>query len=71
MDPDERGRYRRHSGARNEAQAKGNAAAAELAALSADVVTATREIYARLVARTCISAGRDAEFAPQIWQLKH
>nr|WP_250806923.1 aldo/keto reductase [Neorhizobium tomejilense] len=37
-------------GARNEAQAKGNAAAAELAALSADVVTATREIYARLVA---------------------
>jgi aryl-alcohol dehydrogenase-like predicted oxidoreductase len=37
-------------GARNEAQAKGNAAAAELAALSADVMTATREIYARLVA---------------------
>jgi aryl-alcohol dehydrogenase-like predicted oxidoreductase len=36
-------------GARNEAQAKGNAAAAELAALSADVMTATREIYARLV----------------------
>ncbi|WP_105432560.1 aldo/keto reductase [Neorhizobium sp. T6_25] len=37
-------------GARNEAQAKGNAAAAELAALSADVMTATMEIYARLVA---------------------
>jgi aryl-alcohol dehydrogenase-like predicted oxidoreductase len=37
-------------GARNEAQARGNAAAAELAALSADVVTATKEIYARLVA---------------------
>jgi aryl-alcohol dehydrogenase-like predicted oxidoreductase len=37
-------------GARNEAQAKGNAAAAELAALSADVMTATKEIYARLVA---------------------
>ncbi|CAN7257766.1 aldo/keto reductase [Neorhizobium sp. LjRoot104] len=37
-------------GARNEAQAKGNAAAADLAALSADVMTATKEIYARLVA---------------------
>ncbi|CDZ62948.1 Aldo/keto reductase [Neorhizobium galegae bv. orientalis] len=37
-------------GARNEAQARGNAAAAELAALSADVMTATKEIYARLVA---------------------
>ncbi|WP_105427848.1 aldo/keto reductase [Neorhizobium tomejilense] len=37
-------------GARNEAQAMGNAAAAELAALSADVMTATKEIYARLVA---------------------
>ncbi|MCJ9754057.1 aldo/keto reductase [Neorhizobium sp. BETTINA12A] len=37
-------------GARNEAQARGNAAAAELAALSAEVMTATKEIYARLVA---------------------
>lgn len=37
-------------GARNEAQARSNAAAAELAALSADVMTATKEIYARLVA---------------------
>lgn len=37
-------------GARNEAQARGNAAAAELAALSADVMMATKEIYARLVA---------------------
>lgn len=37
-------------GARNEAQAKGNAAAADLAAISADVMTATKEIYARLVA---------------------
>ncbi len=37
-------------GARNEAQAKGNAAAAELAAISTDVMTATQEIYARLVA---------------------
>ncbi|MEN3146460.1 aldo/keto reductase [Neorhizobium sp. IRAMC:178] len=37
-------------GARNEAQARGNAAAADLAALSADVMTATKEIYARLVA---------------------
>jgi len=37
-------------GARNVEQAKGNAAAAELAAISADVMTATREIYARLVA---------------------
>ena len=37
-------------GARNEAQAKGNAGAADLAALSADVMTATREIYARLIA---------------------
>lgn len=37
-------------GARNEAQARDNAAAADLAALSADVMTATKEIYARLVA---------------------
>ncbi|WP_237155626.1 aldo/keto reductase [Oryzibacter oryziterrae] len=37
-------------GARNEAQAIGNAAASDLAALSADVMAATREIYARLVA---------------------
>jgi aryl-alcohol dehydrogenase-like predicted oxidoreductase len=37
-------------GARNAEQAKGNAAAAEVAAISADVMTATREIYARLVA---------------------
>lgn len=37
-------------GARNEAQAKGNAAAADLTAISADVMTATKEIYARLVA---------------------
>ncbi|MBP2560920.1 aryl-alcohol dehydrogenase-like predicted oxidoreductase [Neorhizobium galegae] len=37
-------------GARNEAQARGNAAASELAALSAEVMTATKEIYARLVA---------------------
>ncbi len=37
-------------GARNVEQAKGNAAAAELAAISADVMTATREIYARVVA---------------------
>jgi aryl-alcohol dehydrogenase-like predicted oxidoreductase len=37
-------------GARNAEQAKGNAAAAELAAISADVMTATKEIYARLVA---------------------
>ncbi|MDR6814956.1 aryl-alcohol dehydrogenase-like predicted oxidoreductase [Neorhizobium sp. 2083] len=37
-------------GARNEAQAKGNAAAADLAAISAEVMTATKEIYARLVA---------------------
>lgn len=37
-------------GARNAEQAKGNASAVELAALSADVMTATREIYTRLVA---------------------
>lgn len=37
-------------GARNAEQAKGNAASAELAAISADVMTATKEIYARLVA---------------------
>ncbi len=37
-------------GARNEAQAKGNAAAADLAAISTEVMTATKEIYARLVA---------------------
>lgn len=37
-------------GARNAAQAKGNAAAADLAALSNDVMTATKEIYARLIA---------------------
>ena len=37
-------------GARNAAQAKANAAAAELAAISDDVMTAAREIYARLVA---------------------
>jgi len=37
-------------GARNAEQAKGNAAAAELDAISADVMTATKEIYARLVA---------------------
>jgi len=37
-------------GARNEAQAKSNAAAADLAAISAEVMTATKEIYARLVA---------------------
>ena len=37
-------------GARNEAQAKSNAAAADLAAISTEVMTATKEIYARLVA---------------------
>ena len=37
-------------GARNAEQAKGNAAAAELAAISADVMAATKEIYTRLVA---------------------
>ncbi|CDZ27673.1 aldo/keto reductase [Neorhizobium galegae] len=37
-------------GARNEAQARGNAAAADLPAISDDVMTATKEIYARLVA---------------------
>jgi aryl-alcohol dehydrogenase-like predicted oxidoreductase len=37
-------------GARNAEQAKSNAAAAELAAISTDVMTATKEIYARLVA---------------------
>ena len=37
-------------GARNAEQAKGNAAAAELAAISADVMAATKDIYTRLVA---------------------
>ncbi|PDT36085.1 aldo/keto reductase [Rhizobium sp. M10] len=37
-------------GARNGEQAKANAAAADLAPLSADVMAATREIYARLIA---------------------
>jgi aryl-alcohol dehydrogenase-like predicted oxidoreductase len=37
-------------GARNAEQAKANAAAADLAPLSADVMTATREIYGRLIA---------------------
>ncbi|MBX4858702.1 aldo/keto reductase [Rhizobium sophorae] len=37
-------------GARNAEQAKANAAAAELAPLSADVMAATREIYERLIA---------------------
>lgn len=37
-------------GARNEAQARSNAAAADLPAISDDVMTATKEIYARLVA---------------------
>lgn len=37
-------------GARNAEQAKANAAAADLAPLSADVMTATREIYKRLIA---------------------
>ncbi|MGR9483439.1 aldo/keto reductase [Rhizobium leguminosarum] len=37
-------------GARNAEQAKGNAAAANLAPLSADVMAATREIYERLIA---------------------
>jgi aryl-alcohol dehydrogenase-like predicted oxidoreductase len=37
-------------GARNAEQAKGNAGAADLAPLSANVMTATREIYDRLIA---------------------
>ncbi|OWV75913.1 aldo/keto reductase [Rhizobium sp. R634] len=37
-------------GARNAEQAKANAAAADLAPLAADVMAATREIYARLIA---------------------
>jgi len=37
-------------GARNAEQARANAAAADLAPLSADVMTATREIYGRLIA---------------------
>ncbi|RFB94891.1 aldo/keto reductase [Rhizobium leguminosarum bv. trifolii] len=37
-------------GARNEDQARANAAAADLAPLAADVMAATREIYARLIA---------------------
>ncbi|NRP85176.1 General stress protein 69 [Ensifer adhaerens] len=37
-------------GARNAEQAKANAAAADLAPLSADVMAATREIYVRLIA---------------------
>ena len=37
-------------GARNAEQARANAAAAELAAISDDVITATKEIYARLIA---------------------
>ncbi|WP_064682209.1 aldo/keto reductase [Rhizobium bangladeshense] len=37
-------------GARNGEQAKANAAAADLAPLAADVMAATREIYARLIA---------------------
>lgn len=37
-------------GARNEEQARGNAAAAEFAAISADTMDATKEIYARLIA---------------------
>ncbi|KEQ06848.1 aldo/keto reductase [Pseudorhizobium pelagicum] len=37
-------------GARNAEQARSNAAAADLAALSDDVMTATREVYARLIA---------------------
>lgn len=37
-------------GARNAAQARGNAAASDLPAISADVMTASREVYARLVA---------------------
>ncbi|WP_434712743.1 aldo/keto reductase [Rhizobium sp. YTUHZ045] len=37
-------------GARNAEQAKANAAAADLAPLSADVMSATREIYERLIA---------------------
>ncbi|MGO4137306.1 aldo/keto reductase [Rhizobium brockwellii] len=37
-------------GARNAEQAKGNAAAADLAPLSADVMAATRQIYERLIA---------------------
>lgn len=37
-------------GARNAEQARANAAAADLALLSADVMTATKEVYARLIA---------------------
>jgi len=37
-------------GARNAEQARGNAAASDLPAIPADVMAATREIYARLVA---------------------
>jgi aryl-alcohol dehydrogenase-like predicted oxidoreductase len=37
-------------GAKSPAQAQGNAAAADMAPLSADVMTAAREVYARLVA---------------------
>ncbi|MHB0953694.1 MAG: aldo/keto reductase [Allorhizobium sp.] len=37
-------------GARNEAQAKGNAAASDLPAISADVMAAAREVYDRLIA---------------------
>jgi aryl-alcohol dehydrogenase-like predicted oxidoreductase len=37
-------------GARNAEQAKANAAAADLAPLSADVMAAIREIYKRLIA---------------------
>jgi aryl-alcohol dehydrogenase-like predicted oxidoreductase len=37
-------------GARNGEQAKANAAASDLAALSADVMTASREVYERLIA---------------------
>ncbi len=36
-------------GARNAEQARGNAAAADLAPLSADVMSAAREIYTRLI----------------------
>ena len=37
-------------GARNGEQAKANAAASDLAALSADVMAASREVYERLIA---------------------
>ncbi|MFA7414179.1 MAG: aldo/keto reductase [Rhizobium sp.] len=37
-------------GARNETQAKGNAAASDLPAISADVMAAAREVYDRLIA---------------------